>query len=62
MVFSALEHLLGRELPHGLVLVPMTTDVGVARVWMRDHTSAGVEGGGVKHLAHAYRPAAVGPG
>ena len=33
----------------------MTTDFGVARVWMRDHTSAGVEGVAVEQLVHAYR-------
>jgi ATP-dependent DNA ligase len=34
----------------------MSTDFGVARAWMRDRTSAGVEGVVVKHLAHTYRP------
>jgi ATP-dependent DNA ligase len=53
---ALLEDLLGRQLPHGLVLMPMTTAFGVARAWMRDHTSSGVEGVVVKHLAHTYRP------
>lgn len=53
---ALLEDLLGRQHPHGLVLMPMTTDLDVARVWMREHTSAGVEGVVVKHLAHTYRP------
>jgi hypothetical protein len=48
----ALEDLLGRQLPHGLLPIPMTTDFGVARVWMRDHTSAGVEGVAVEQLVH----------
>jgi ATP-dependent DNA ligase len=53
---ALLEDLLGRQLPHGLVLMPMTTDFAVARAWMRDHTSAGVEGVVVKRLTHTYRP------
>ncbi len=53
---ALLEDVLGRQLPHGLVLMPMTTDFGVARAWMRDHTKAGVEGVVVKHLAATYRP------
>jgi hypothetical protein len=40
---SSIEILLSRQLPHGLVLMPMTTDVAVARTWMLDHTSAGIE-------------------
>ncbi|MHA6632094.1 ATP-dependent DNA ligase [Pseudonocardia sichuanensis] len=51
---ALLEDLLGRQLPHGLVLMSMTTDLAVARAWMLDHTSAGVEGIVIKHLAHAY--------
>ncbi|HEV3363352.1 MAG TPA: ATP-dependent DNA ligase, partial [Acidimicrobiia bacterium] len=53
---ALLDDLLGRQLPHGLVLMPMTTDLAVARAWMLDHTSSGVEGVVLKHLAHAYRP------
>jgi hypothetical protein len=52
---ALLEDLLGRHLLHGLVLMPMTTDLTVARAWMRDHTAAGVEGVVVKYLAHPYR-------
>ncbi|TWF77101.1 ATP dependent DNA ligase-like protein [Pseudonocardia hierapolitana] len=40
----------------GLVLMPMTTDLAVARTWMLDHSHAGVEGVVVKRLTHTYRP------
>ena len=44
---DALETLLGRGLPAGLVLTPSTTDPGVARSWLGGHGSvgsAGIEG------------------
>jgi ATP-dependent DNA ligase len=53
---TLLEDLLGRQLPPGLVLMPMTTDLAVARTWMLDHSDAGVEGVVVKRLTHTYRP------
>jgi ATP-dependent DNA ligase len=53
---ALLEDLLGRQLPPGLVLMPMTTDLAVARTWMLDHSRAGVEGVVVKRLTHTYRP------
>jgi ATP-dependent DNA ligase len=52
---ALLEDLLSRQLPHGLVLMPMTTDFAVARTWMLNHTSAGVEGVAAKRLDHPYR-------
>lgn len=52
---ALLEDLLTRQLPHGLALMPMTTDFAVARAWMLNHTSAGVEGVVAKRLAHPYR-------
>ena len=33
----------------------MTTDLAVARIWMLNHTSAGIEGVVAKRLNHAYR-------
>jgi len=53
---ALLEDLLGRQLSHGIVLMPMTTDLAVARTWMHDNVSPGVEGVVLKHLAHTYRP------
>ena len=53
---ALLEDLLGRQLSHGIVLMPMTTDLAVARTWMHDNISPGVEGVVLKHLAHFYRP------
>jgi hypothetical protein len=52
---------LARQLPSGLVLMPMTTDFAVACSWMLEHTGAGVEGVVVKHLAHTYRSGGVRP-
>jgi ATP-dependent DNA ligase len=51
---ALLEALLARQLPHGLVLMPMTTNMAVARTWMLNHTSAGVEGVVAKRLDHPY--------
>jgi ATP-dependent DNA ligase len=53
---ALLEDLLGGRLPPGLVLMPTTTDLAVARTWMLDHSRAGVEGVVVKRLTHTYRP------
>lgn len=50
---ALLEDLISRQLPPGLVLMPMTTDLAVARSWMLNHT-AGIEGAVVKRLTHAY--------
>ena len=52
---ALLEDLLTRQLPHGLVLMPMTTDFAVARTWMLNHTGSGVEGVVAKRLDHTYR-------
>jgi ATP-dependent DNA ligase len=41
---ALLEDLLGRQLPHGLVLMPATTDPVVARAWLTNHSAAGIEG------------------
>jgi hypothetical protein len=41
---ALLEDLLGRQLPHGLVLMPATTDPAVARAWLTNHSAAGIEG------------------
>jgi ATP-dependent DNA ligase len=35
--------------------MPTTTDFAVARTWMLDHTSAGVEGVVAKRFDHPYR-------
>lgn len=51
----ALLDLLVRQLPHGLVLMPMTTDFAVARAWMRDHTGAGVERR-IRQTPHPHLP------
>ncbi|MCE3556306.1 hypothetical protein LWC33_33300 [Pseudonocardia sp. RS11V-5] len=39
-----METLLGTRLPHGLVLMPASADPSVGRLWMRQHTDAGIEG------------------
>jgi hypothetical protein len=60
---ALLEDLLGRQLPPGLVLMPMTSDLAVARTWMLDHSRTGVEGRGRQtphpHLPPRRRPALV---
>lgn len=53
-----LEELLGTRLPHGLVLVPASTDVGVGRLWMREHTASGIEGVVAKRVDQTYRAGA----
>jgi ATP-dependent DNA ligase len=50
-----LEKLLGRQLPHGLVLMPMSTDRAVATAWMLNHSAAGIEGVVAKRLDQSYR-------
>ena len=45
-----LEKLLGRRLPDGLVLMPMSTDRAVAAQWMVGHTASGIEGVVAKKL------------
>jgi len=52
---QALERLLERRLPNGLVLMPMSTDPAVAQAWLVDHTDAGVEGVVAKRLDQTYR-------
>jgi ATP-dependent DNA ligase len=52
---ALLEALLARQLPHGPVLMPMTTDFAAARAWMLLRASAGVEGVVAKRLDHPYR-------
>ena len=51
-----LEKLLGRQLPHGLVLMPMSMDRAVARAWLLNHGEAGIEGVVAKRLDAPYRP------
>ena len=53
---AALETLLGRGLPAGLVLTPSTIDPGVARSWLGGHGSSGIEGVVAKRLDQSYRP------
>jgi ATP-dependent DNA ligase len=50
-----LEKLLSDRLPHGLVLMPMSTDRAVAQAWMLDHSAAGIEGVVAKRLDQSYR-------
>jgi ATP-dependent DNA ligase len=47
---DALEALLGRGLPPGLVLTPSTTDPAVARSWLIHHGNTGIEGVVAKRL------------
>src|SRR3954447_5997373 len=53
---DALEALLGRGLPPGLVLTPSTTDPAVARSWLIHHGPTGIEGVVAKRLDQTYRP------
>jgi ATP-dependent DNA ligase len=53
---AVLDDLLGRQLPHGLVPVPAATDPAVARVWLTEHSAAGIEGVVAKRLDQPYRP------
>ncbi|WP_433559210.1 ATP-dependent DNA ligase [Pseudonocardia xinjiangensis] len=52
---ALLEELLTRQLPHGLVLMPMSTEPAVARAWLLNHSEAGVEGVVAKRMDHPYR-------
>jgi ATP-dependent DNA ligase len=52
---ALLEDLLGRQLPHGLVLMPATTDPAVARAWLINHSATGIEGVVAKRLDQPYR-------
>ena len=56
---DALETLLERGLPPGMVLTPSATDPAVAHSWLRNHgsvSSAGIEGVVAKRLDQPYRP------
>lgn len=55
---QALEELFARQdLPSGLVLIPMTTDLDVARSWMTLATAGtGIEGVVAKRVESRYRP------
>jgi ATP-dependent DNA ligase len=53
---AALEALLARGLPDGLVLTPSTLDAAVARSWLTGHGAAGIEGVVAKRLDQPYRP------
>ncbi|WP_433504792.1 RNA ligase family protein [Pseudonocardia halophobica] len=50
-----LEKLLEKRLPHGLVLMPMSPDIRVARQWMLQHTASGIEGVVAKRVDQTYR-------
>jgi hypothetical protein len=52
----ALEKLLARHLRDRVALMPMTTDLAVAQLWMVDHCAAGIEGVVAKRLDQTYRP------
>jgi ATP-dependent DNA ligase len=53
---AVLDDLLGRQLPDGLVPMPAATDPAVARVWLTEHSAAGIEGVVAKRLDQPYRP------
>jgi ATP-dependent DNA ligase len=53
---SCLEALLGRQLPHGLVLMPASNDPAVAKQWLINHGAAGIEGVVAKRCSQSYRP------
>src|SRR5687768_14776598 len=50
-----LESLLDRHLPDRVALMPMTTDLAAAHLWMVDHCAAGIEGVVAKRLDQSYR-------
>jgi ATP-dependent DNA ligase len=52
---QALDDLLGRRLPDGLVLTPTTADPAVARTWLLGHTTSGIEGVVAKRVGQPYR-------
>jgi ATP-dependent DNA ligase len=53
-----LEMLLGERLPHGLVLMPTSTDAAVGRLWRREHSDSGIEGVVAKRVDQTYRAGA----
>ena len=53
---ACLEDLLGRQLPHGLVLMPVSSDPAVAEQWLINHSAAGIEGVVAKRSCQSYRP------
>jgi ATP-dependent DNA ligase len=53
---ACLEDLLGRQVPHGLVLMPASSDPAVAQLWLINHSAAGIEGVVAKRCSHSYRP------
>ena len=53
---ACLEELLGRQLPHGLVLMPVSDDPAVAQQWLINHSAAGIEGVVAKRSRQSYRP------
>jgi ATP-dependent DNA ligase len=53
---AALEKLLAKHLPPGVVLAPTTTDPAVAHSWPGGHTASGIEGVVAKRQDHPYRP------
>ncbi len=53
-----LEELLGKRLPHGLILMPASADLAVGRLWMREHTDSGIEGVVAKRVDQTYRAGA----
>ena len=53
---ACLEDLLGRQLPHGLVLMPASNDPAVAEQWLINHCAAGIEGVVAKRCHQSYRP------
>ena len=55
---DVLEDLLGTRLPDGLVLMPMSEGIDVARSWMLSHSAAGIEGVVAKRVDQTYRAGA----
>jgi ATP-dependent DNA ligase len=53
---ECLEKVLGRQMPHGLVLTPMSCDPAVAKRWLINHGAAGIEGVVAKRCGQPYRP------
>jgi ATP-dependent DNA ligase len=53
---ACLEELLGCQLPHGLVLMPASSDPAVAEQWLINHSAAGIEGVVAKRCHQPYRP------
>jgi ATP-dependent DNA ligase len=53
---AALENLLHKRLPAGVLLTPATTDPAVARTWLSGHAASGIEGVVAKRAGQPYRP------